>query len=507
MPAPAVSRRPASPGTDARPAARGHLIMEWSIGLAVLALVYALNAGAIISVLRTPREPRAMLAWVLGLLLLPVLGLVLFWLIGEPRLARTRRRRRRRRQQLAQSLSLRFEAVHTAHAARIPESLEAGISRLMYLASRVSAHHPTQGNSVTIFHDAEKTFAALESAIRAARHHVHMQYYIWQPDDTGKAMADLLIARAREGVQCRVLLDFIGSWSFTRKITGAMRDGGVDVEFFMPVIPWRGRWRVNFRNHRKIVVIDGEVGFTGSQNVGDEYRGRRTKLGPWRDTHMRVMGPAVHELQEVFVEDWNYTTDEDLVADEYFPPLQPAGDQVVQVIPSGPDGHANVMHQLLFAAVGAAQRSVCIITPYFVPDSAMLLALQAAAYRGARVQIIVPSKTDQIVTLWVARSYYQELADAGVEIYEYGQGMLHSKVVVIDETWAMVGSANMDERSFRLNFELTTLLYDSALARELYADFAGLRVKSRRVRSGHRKDWTFAESLKIGMARMASPLL
>jgi cardiolipin synthase len=165
------------------------------------------------------------------------------------------------------------------------------------------------------------------------------------------------------------------------------------------------------------------------------------------------------------------------------------------------------MHQLLFAAVSAAQRSVCVITPYFVPDSAITLALQSAAYRGVRVQIIIPSRNDQPVTLWVARSYYQELTRAGVEIYEYDSGMLHSKVVVADESWALVGSANMDERSFRLNFELTTILYDAGLARELYADFAMLRAKSRRVRADKAKTWSFAESIKIGLARMASPLL
>lgn len=481
--------------------------MWYLLAAVVLLLNYGFAAWAVVSVLRTPREPRAMLSWVLALLLLPALGPIMFFFIGEPRLERTRRRRHRRRQRLARSLSLKFEAVHAAYVARIPHPLEHGIARLMYLATRVSAHHPTQGNRVTIYHDAEKTFSALEEALKSAAHHIHMEYYIWNPDATGRAMADLIAAKAREGVHCRLLLDFVGCWSLTRQMVKDLRDAGVDVAFFMPVIPWRGRWRVNFRNHRKIVVVDGRVGFTGSQNIGDEYRGRRTKHGPWRDTHMRVLGPAVHDLQEVFVEDWNYATQEDLVADEYFPMLEAVGDQVVQVIPSGPDGYAQVMHQLLFAAVSVAQRSVCVITPYFVPDSAIILAFQSAAYRGVRVQIIIPSKNDQPVTLWVARSYYLDLIRAGVEIYEYDHGMLHSKMVVMDEAWAMVGSANMDERSFRLNFELTTLLYDSGLARELYADFAALRCKSRRIKAETMKSLPFTETLKVGLARMASPLL
>ncbi|MEP0841537.1 MAG: cardiolipin synthase [Phycisphaerae bacterium] len=480
--------------------------MDFLIG-GVLVVNYLLAVPAVVAILRAPREPRAMLAWTLALLLLPVVGVVVFFLIGEPRLRRTRRRRRRRRQQLARSLSLKLEAVHAAHKARIPEQLEAGVSRLIYIATRVSAHHPTEGNAVTIYHDAGETCSAIVEAVESARHHVHMEYYIWNPDQTGRMMADLLIARARAGVQCRLLLDFLGCWSLTRKMVRDLRAGGVDVAFFMPVLPLNWRRRVNFRNHRKIAVVDGTVGFTGSQNVGDEYSGRRTRHGPWRDTHMRLLGPAVHDLQEVFVEDWNYATDEDLLADEYFPNIEPAGRQVVQVIPSGPDGHAQVMHQLLFAAVGAAERSVCVITPYFVPDAGIMLAFQSAAYRGVRVQIIIPSRNDQPVTLWVARSYYEELTRAGVEIYEYDHGMLHSKVVVADEAWALVGSANMDERSFRLNFELTTILYDAKLARELYADFAELRARSRRIKADDVRPWSFVESLKIGLARMASPLL
>lgn len=479
---------------------------RWAVIL-LLTVNYALAWWAILAVLRAPREPRAMLAWVLALLFLPGLGPVFFFLLGEPKLERTRRRRRRRRQQLASSLSAKIEAVRAAHAAHIPGNLEHGISRLIYLATRVSDHHPTQGNAVTIFHDAEKTFAAIEAAVRAATHHIHMEYYIWNPDETGQAMAELVMAKAREGVHCRLLLDFIGCWSLTRDMVKAMRDAGVDVAFFMPVIPWRGRWSANFRNHRKIVVVDGRIGFTGSQNVGDEYRGRRTRLGPWRDTHMRVLGPAVHELQEVFVEDWNYATDEDVLADEYFPLTGAAGGQVVQVIPSGPDTRTQVMHQLLFAAIGAARRSVCVITPYFVPDAAMILAFQAAAYRGVRVQILVPTRNDQKITLWVARSYYPELLRAGVEMYEYDFGMLHSKVAIMDEAWALVGSANMDERSFRLNFELTAVLYDSALSGELYADFAALRARSRRVRTEDIRELPFLEMLKTGLARMASPLL
>ncbi|MCK4658602.1 MAG: cardiolipin synthase [Phycisphaerae bacterium] len=476
----------------------------WKI-LSVLDMV--LVAGAILVVLRRPREPRAMLAWILALLLLPVVGLILFLLIGEPRLKRTRRRRRRRREKLVPGLSRRSGALRDVHVTRQNVPIPEELSNLVSLATRFSRHAPTHGNEVTIYQDAEKTFLARQLAIEAAESHVHMEYYIFQPDETGHAVRDLLINKVRQGVQCRLLLDYVGCWRWPRSFKRSFQEGGVELAFCLPVVPWRGRWRVNFRNHRKLAVIDGKVSFTGSQNIGDEYLGRRKKLGPWRDTHMRIVGPAVHQLQEIFVEDWHYATKVDLLDDKYFPTPQRAGKRAVQVIASGPDDRVNAMHQLLFAAFAAAKQSICIATPYFVPDMAMVLAIQSAAYRGVRVRLMIPSRSDHRVVLWAARSYYEELAGAGVEIYEYDLGMLHSKVVVVDESWALLGSANMDERSFKLNFEVTTILYDAELARTLQNDFEMLLAQSKRVQPTRRSAWTFRETLSLGLARLASPLL
>jgi len=286
-----------------------------------------------------------------------------------------------------------------------------------------------------------------------------------------------------------------------------MLDAGVEVAFAMPVIPWHGRWRVNYRNHRKVVVVDGRIGFTGSQNIGDEYRGRLARYGRWRDTHLMIEGPGVHHLQEVFIEDWHYTTREDLVKDEYFPLPGPAGEHTVQLLPSGPGQHVPVLHHLLFAAVSAARSSVSVITPYFVPDAAMVLALQSACYRGVRVRLLIPTTTDHRVVLFAGRSYYPELMEAGVEIFEHDATMLHSKVMIIDHAFALVGSANMDERSFRLNFELTVMLYGQALAGELYRDFEVLTARSRRIRPTHLGKQSFAREVRMGLARLASPLL
>ncbi|MFO0972470.1 MAG: cardiolipin synthase [Phycisphaerae bacterium] len=470
--------------------------LEW-LSFAASGLATLLEVWAVIDLLRRPREPRAMIAWLLVLVLLPVVGLVAYALIGRLRVERARRRRHTRR-------TPRDPPAAAPHGDR---RLDPALGALLHLALRLTGFPATRDNDVTIFHDAEKTYLALQLAIESARHHVHVEYYIFQADETGRAVAELLMKKARDGVRCRVLLDDLGCWRMPRSLVRAWRAAGVEVAFFLPVIPWSGRWHVNLRNHRKIVVVDGAVGFTGSQNIGDEYRGRLKRYAPWRDTHLRIVGPAVHQLQDVFCDDWLFAAGSDPRGAELYPPPRSTGDQLVHVIPSGPDSDAHVLTTLLFAAVGAARSSICITSPYFVPDDAMLLALRSAAYRGVRVQLLIPARSDSRLVLWAGRSYYDELCAAGVEVYEYDAGMLHSKVVVVDQSWALAGSANMDTRSFRLNFEITTVLYDPAPARLLQADFDALRDRSRRVHPLSPRDWRFRESLKLGLARLASPLL
>ncbi len=475
-------------------------ISFWTV---VSLVYYSLVAGAIVHILRRPREPRAMLAWVLALLLLPGLGLFLFAAIGQLKIDRTRRKRHRRRAGLARMLPPRNRAEHSP---QLPAD-NPGLANLVHIATRLSREPPTSGNDVTIFHDGEAFFLALRLAIQSARSHIHMEYYIFQPDETGRAISEAMMERARAGVRCRLLLDAIGSWRLPGSCVREMQSAGVQVEFFHPVLPWRGRWHVNFRNHRKLVVIDGETGFTGSQNIGDEYRGRLARLGPWHDVNLAIRGPAVRELQELFVEDWHFTTAETIDPAPLFPDPVTCGPNRVHIIPTGPDLRADVMHHLLFAAIAAAKHSIAIATPYFVPDSAMILALQSAGYRGVHVRLLIPSRTDHRLVLCAGRSYYPELDSAGVEILEYDIGMLHSKVVVVDESWAFAGSANMDARSFRINFELTTILYDTVLARQLQDEFDSLAAAARRMRPRGADDWSFAQSLAIGLARMASPIL
>jgi len=456
-------------------------------------------------VLRRPGEPRSMLAWILTLQLLPVLGLLFFVMFGEPRKEWHRMLRRRRRRHIESARARERRMVEETEG--IPSVQDPAVRSLTLTITRLAGYPPTGGNRIDVFQECEATYEALLESIEKAERFVHLEYYIFEPDETGKLVRDLLIEKIHQGVECRLLLDYIGSFRTSRRFLQPLRDAGGRVEFCLPFRLSSGRWRVNFRNHRKIAVIDGRVAYTGGQNIGDAYRGRLAYCSPWQDTVLRIRGPAVHHYQEIFAEDWHYTTKEDIFNDRYFPEQKPAGDHVIQIVPSGPDQRTKVMHQILFAATNMARSSLSVITPYFVPDRAMVIAFQSASYRGVRVRLLIPTRTDEPIVLWAARSFYEDLISAGVEIYEIDSVMLHAKVMIVDDTWSMVGSANMDERSFSLNFELTNLLYSPDIIRTLHENFDGLAKQSRRLALEDVTDPPLGKSLLLGVARLASPLL
>lgn len=459
-------------------------------------------------ILRMRRDPGGMLAWILALLLLPVLGPLLYLLVGYTPIQRKVRRRRRRRRLIEPALSRQTAAVTAAYDARREPVLSERQRDLMQMALRLTGAAVTRGNEVDLYHDAERAFLNLGLAIQAAQSYIHLEYYIFADDETGRGVRDLLVGKAREGVRVRLLADAVGSWRMRRAFVRSLEQAGVQVAFFLPWGLTRRRFRLNCRNHRKLTVVDGRTGFLGSKNIGDEYLGRRRqRLGPWRDTHLRVRGPCVAQLQEVFLEDWHFATGEALAPDAYLPPPIIEGNHLVQMVPSGPDQRPDVLYQLLYAAVADARHSVALLTPYFVPDEAMMLALTSAACRGVRVQVLLPSRSDHWLLLWAARSVYRELMETGVEIYEYPGGMLHSKEVIVDGRWAMVGSANMDVRSFAINFELTSLLYDETLARQLQGEFQTLRREAIRITARHIRERTYAQTLAAGLGRLATPML
>lgn len=478
-----------------------------TLWLILWSLNYVAAFLAVENILRNRREPRGMLAWALALIFIPFVGLMLYMLIGPVPIQRKMRRRHKRRRMIAGPLAEQTAVLAKEHNARALEGFDETTRALMRLASELSDAVVTSGNSLIVHHDAERAFLNLALGIEAAEHHVHLEYYIFADDDTGRAMRDLLMAKARQGVEVRLLLDAVGCWRLPRRFVRELESAGVEVAFFLPWGLTTRRLQLNCRNHRKLTVVDGKRVFSGSKNIADEYLGRKKKLGPWRDTYMQLEGPSVTQFQEVFVEDWHFATKKKLTSDLYFPDPRRVGEHVMQVVRSGPDGRADVMHQLLNAAVSDADKSISIVTPYFVPDRAMMLALTAAAYRGLSVKLLLPSISDSWLVLWAGRTFYDDLLEAGVEIYEYGKGMVHSKVVVVDQRWAMVGSANMDVRSFQLNFELTCMIYNKDIAEYLHTDCDQLCLQARKITDEHVKNWTYPETLAAGLARMATPIL
>lgn len=463
--------------------------MTWAVLSVVLTLAdWLLIALLVPRIVGERRESAATLAWVLAIVFLPFLGALLYFAIGVTRLRWRRHRRRHARLLLKPGL----QAVRERLAQLDPmRRCTVGVEdlALIRVAASLDAEAATVGNQVDLLIDGTATFAALTAAIEAARDHVHLEYYIWRPDATGTPLMDLLCRKARAGVEVRLLLDSVGSYWLKEACLEPLRTAGGKAAFFAPVNPFARRWSLNLRNHRKIVVVDGRVGFTGGVNVGDEYRGRDAALGNWRDTHLRMEGPVVAHLQEIFVEDWFYACKENLIAPRYFPEPERRGNAIAQILASGPDSSTQAIHRSVFAAVTTAKERVWMTTPYFVPDRAMLVALETAARRGVDVRILLPVESDSTLVLYAGRSFYRDLLAAGCHLYEYQDGMLHAKTTTVDGRWSSVGSANMDMRSFALNFEANAIVYGRELAAALDRQFevdlhcarlAGTGVRSRR---------------------------
>ncbi|MBE7559764.1 cardiolipin synthase [bacterium] len=330
--------------------------------------------------------------------------------------------------------------------------------------------------------------------------------YILASDATGQEFAEVLCRKAREGVRVRLLLDGVGCLRLSSALVRRLREAGVRVEFFLPIRKWNRFWNFNLRNHRKIIVVDGRTGFCGGLNLADEYRGRSRVYGPWQDAHMQVDGPAATQLQWVFAEDWYFACGEEL-GSEYFPEQGSVGEDVVQVVASGPDRDVEIMYEFFFTAITTARESVWIITPYFVPDRAMLLALMTAARRGVDVTLLVPERCDHRVVQWAGRYYYEDVLAAGVKIFEYPDGTLHAKVMLVDGAWATVGSANMDIRSFRLNFEVNLIVFGRDIAERVAAAFArDLKISRPVVLEAFRRRGRRRRLLE-NVFRLVSPML
>jgi cardiolipin synthase len=409
-------------------------------------------------VVLTKKEPTAAVAWCLVVLLVPMLGALLFWAFGNNYLLHRVQHRRRNP-----------GLFRERHFAPREKSTPADPADLATVAVHVHAFPAADGNAVTLYHQTNLAFQDLLAAIEAARHHVHLEYFILRADPTGTQLFDLLTQKAKDGVEVRLLYDAMGCLHLPRRALRPLVEAGGRVAAFLPLNPIRSLIRVSLRNHRKITVIDGKQAFTGGMNIGDEYLGK-SRLGYWRDSFLRVDGPAALQLQRVFCEDWEFATRETL-GGAYFPTVESAGPYRVQVAASGPDQEVNTIREIYFAAILAAREKLWIATPYVVPDAGLFDALRLARHRGVDVRVLSLARPDHYISYYAGRYFCADLAAMGVHVYQYQRGMMHAKMVLVDGRWAVVGSANFDNRSLHLNFEVGCLLDSPELVVELQTAF------------------------------------
>ncbi len=482
---------------------------EWRTGLSLAWSGYI----AVLSVwiVMQKRAPLSTMSWILSLALLPFVGFVVYYFLGPQRLKKQRLKRLRNRA-IAQAPGRRMvdAARRALSGARAAQLLLRQMAALGMAACGLPVSSAT---SAELLSGGARTFDAIFEAIRQARDHVHLEYYIFEPDSIGTALRDLLIERAREGVTVRLLLDALGSKRIGHKFMAPMRDAGIRIALFHDTrIGRRLRPVTNYRTHRKIVVCDGRVGFTGGVNITDA-EDARTRLDAYHDVHLRIEGSAVRWLQTTFIEDWTYATGDNpremhKAIGSLLPRLSEHdgfGDIPVQIVTSGPDTALEPIHRIHVEAILASVHRAWLTTPYFVPGEPALMALTSAALRGVDVRVLVPRRSDSLIVSAAARSYFDELLAAGVKVWEYKARMLHSKTLVVDDHCAMIGTANFDNRSFRLNFEVCAVIYGPTLAKPLVAQFETDLANASPVRAERHQ--SFLRRLGDASARLFSPLL
>ncbi|MBI5017440.1 MAG: cardiolipin synthase [Deltaproteobacteria bacterium] len=458
----------------------------WQVlGLVFEHLGNVVSVVLILALLSGKKEARATLGWVLLVLSVPYVGALAYLILG-----------RRPSPFPGRPSTFRAAGRHSA-----PPDLPVFMAR----ASQLTGLEPALCRDLEFLPGAEYKYPRLFADIESARRRVVLSYYVFRRDDTGRRLLTLLSRKAAEGVEVCLLYDGWGAfWLAFGGFLGPSLRAGVRARPFHPVADPLQMSRVNFRNHRKIAVVDGRIGYTGSINIGDEYLGLHPRFGSWKDVHVRLEGAAALALEEVFREDWRTATGEILE-----PSSEPAdaGDTWLHVIPSGPSQAEEKLFPLLFAQLAAAREQVDILTPYLVPDHSLIAALSVAARQGARVRVLVPGRSNHPLVAAAGRSYYEELLDERVELYEVEQGMLHAKALLIDGVWAMIGSANLDDRSFHLNFEINVAGAHPSLCRHLGATFEEWLRGSRRIVSADVAAKSMLRRLVEGACRTLSPVL
>lgn len=476
----------------------------WSV-FSLIFLVTAIPVA--IMIILEKRSPFKTAAWVLALILLPVFGVVFYLFFGqEYRKKKLFSRKGLKSLNQYRQLSFRqlrqFEQSLQKLSPKVRE--KENIVRLLLKNSNALL---TTGNKLKILNNASETFEAIFAAIERASHHIHLEYYILEDDKIGNQLTDLLIKKSNEGVEIRIIVDDVGSWGLKQKFLNRLRQNGIEIYSFMEVRFPRLTSRVNYRNHRKIVVVDGKIGFTGGINFADRYLKGVKEIGPWRDTHLQIEGDAVNCLQVVFAADWYIVIQENLTGKKYFPALSETPETPVQISASGPDSDWDSIGQAFFAAISSAKSKIHVATPYLMPPLEIIYALKTAALSNVDVRILMPEKSDSVIPHWSSFSYIEELLEAGVRVFFYQNGFIHSKYIIVDEVFSTVGTTNLDFRSLETNFEVNAFIYDENFTSELEMQFKTDLKNSREIKLDEWKQRKWHFKLRESVAHLVSPLM
>lgn len=453
------------------------------------------------------RSPTTTWAWLMVLLLLPGIGFILYLLLGQ-NLSRRRIFELKIQDDRFHKKLLVQEKQILEDAMEFHDKSIASYKDIIYMHLVNSESVFTQNNKVDIYIDGHDKFNALLKSIESAKHHIHMVYYIIKNDKIGNRVLHALTKKASQGVEVRLLYDGMGGIRLPRHFFNELKDAGGKVACFFPSLIPLINIRLNYRNHRKIVVIDGKEAYVGGFNIGDEYLGEDDKFGYWRDTHIKIIGSAVESLQQRFFMDWHYASQEKTVfGKEYFVKKSSNGDIGIQIVSSGPDSEWEQIKYGYLKMIQSAKKNIYIQTPYFIPDESILEALKIASLSGVDVKIMIPSKPDHPFVYWASLSYIGELLKSGVRSYTYHKGFIHSKMIVIDGSISSIGTANMDVRSFKLNFEVNAFIYDSNLSTTLEDIFKNDINDCKEITKKTYENRSLIIKLKESIFRLLSPVL
>jgi len=435
--------------------------MHWSF----IWFGYLLGWALIPFILLRNKPPVSTLAWVWAVILFPYIGPFFYFVFGDEHLARKKVRASRE----MSSTGARQERTITAPTRALLDELQPGERKAIETLSRINGVAASSAEEVRLLVDAQQFYPALYERIDAARHHVHVEFFIVRNDSRGEELRDHLTAAAKRGVEVRLLIDQIGSLGLRKSLFAPLIEAGGKFAWFRTAHPLRNRWTFHLRNHRKLQIIDGRHAFVGGMNIGREYASEDSAIGKWRDIQAEISGAAAKKLQAVFADDWYFATEEKILDRRYYPTPPAPQRYLVQAMPDGPDTSEQSIQMSIVWMLQSARSRLWLTAGYFIPNEPLLTALKLAAARGIDVRLLISAKSDHPLLVRIGQSYYEELLGFGVRIFEYQRGINHAKAALLDDLWLMVGSANFDVRSLRLNFELNVLIRDPMRAAELAA--------------------------------------